>query len=208
MYLQDLNQFLTVALAHLFAVISPGPDFILITRQSFLHGRKSSIYTALGIATGILIHIVYCIVGLSFLLNNDDILFYLRLFSSVYLAYLGIFSIFSKSLISIDKIDKKVEISKISPLVAYRDGFITNVLNVKATFFFMSLYLYIDTDIFTVKLLYGLWMCLITGLWFILLSVMLTSSIIKENTYNYQFYINKLMGIVFVYLAIKMYLNS
>ena len=207
MYLQDLNQFLTVAFAHLFAVISPGPDFILITRQSFLYGRKLSIYTALGIATGILIHIFYCIVGLSFLLNNDNILFYLRLFSSAYLVYLGILSIFSKSLMSIDKIDKKVEISKISPLVAYRDGFITNVLNVKATFFFMSLYLYIDTDIFTVRLLYGLWMCLITGLWFILLSVMLTSSIIKENTYNYQFYINKLMGIVLLYIAIKIYFN-
>ena len=41
MYFQDLNQFLVIALAHLLAVISPGPDFALITRQSFLHGRKS-----------------------------------------------------------------------------------------------------------------------------------------------------------------------
>ena len=207
MYLQDLNQFLAIALAHLLAVISPGPDFILITRQSFLYGRKTSIYTALGIASGILIHVTYCIIGLNFLLNNDNIVFYLKLLSSLYLTYLGIVSIFSKNFTPINNIDENAKISKISPIVAYRDGFITNILNIKATFFFMSLYLYINTDVFTIRLLYGLWMSIITGLWFILLSVMLTNSIIKENTYNYQFYINKLMGIVLIYLAIKIYLN-
>ena len=207
MYLQDLNQFLAVALAHLLAVISPGPDFILITRQSFLYGRKTSIYTALGIASGILIHVTYCIIGLNFLLNNDNIVFYLKLLSSLYLTYLGIVSIFSKNFTPINNIDENAKISKISPIVAYRDGFITNVLNIKATFFFMSLYLYINTDVFTIRLLYGLWMSIITGLWFILLSVVLTNSIIKENTYNYQFYINKLMGIVLLYIAIKIYFN-
>lgn len=207
MYLQDLNQFLAVALAHLLAVISPGPDFILITRQSFLYGRKTSIYTALGIASGILIHVTYCIIGLNFLLNNDNIVFYLKLLSSLYLTYLGIVSIFSKNFTPINNIDENAKISKISPIVAYRDGFITNILNIKATFFFMSLYLYINTDVFTIRLLYGLWMSIITGLWFILLSVVLTNSIIKENTYNYQFYINKLMGIVLLYIAIKIYFN-
>jgi len=207
MYLQDLNQFLAVALAHLLAVISPGPDFILITRQSFLYGRKTSIYTALGIASGILIHVTYCIIGLNFLLNNDNIVFYLKLLSSLYLTYLGIVSIFSKNFTPINSIDKNAKILKISPIVAYRDGFITNILNIKATFFFMSLYLYINTDVLTIRLLYGLWMSIVTGLWFILLSVMLTNSIIKENTYNYQFYINKLMGIILLYIAIKIYFN-
>jgi threonine/homoserine/homoserine lactone efflux protein len=207
MYLQDLNQFLAVALAHLLAVISPGPDFILITRQSFLYGRKTSIYTALGIASGILIHVTYCIIGLNFLLNNDNIVFYLKLLSSLYLTYLGIVSIFSKNFTPINNIDENAKILKISPIVAYRDGFITNILNIKATFFFMSLYLYINTDVLTIRLLYGLWMSIITGLWFILLSIMLTNSIIKENTYNYQFYINKLMGIVLLYIAIKIYFN-
>ena len=207
MYLQDLNQFLAVALAHLLAVISPGPDFILITRQSFLYGRKTSIYTALGIASGILIHVTYCIIGLNFLLNNDNVVFYLKLLSSLYLTYLGIVSIFSKNFTPINNIDENAKISKISPIVAYKDGFITNILNIKATFFFMSLYLYINTDVFTIRLLYGLWMSIITGLWFILLSVVLTNSIIKENTYNYQFYINKLMGIVLLYIAIKIYFN-
>ncbi len=207
MYFQDLNQFLVIALAHLLAVISPGPDFALITRQSFLYGRTSSIYTSLGIASGILVHVSYCIVGLNFLLTNNDVLFYIRILCASYLFYLGLKSLFFHNIKSNDNVKIEHNIIKISPMTAYRDGFITNVLNVKATFFFLSLYVYIDTAFITIRVLYGLWMSIITGLWFILLSIILTSKKIKENTYNYQFYINKLMGIVLIYLAIKIYLN-
>ena len=207
MYFQDLNQFLVIALAHLLAVISPGPDFALITRQSFLYGRTSSIYTSLGIASGILVHVSYCIVGLNFLLTNNDILFYIRILCAIYLFYLGVKSLLSHNIKSNDNVKIECDIVEISPMVAYRDGFITNVLNVKATFFFLSLYVYIDTAFIAIRVLYGLWMSIITGLWFILLSIILTSKKIKENTYNYQFYINKLMGIVLIYLAIKIYLN-
>ena len=207
MYFQDLNQFLVIALAHLLAVISPGPDFALITRQSFLYGRTSSIYTSLGIASGILVHVSYCIVGLNFLLTNNDVLFYIRILCSIYLFYLGVKSLLSYNIKSNDNVKIEHDIIEISPMVAYRDGFITNVLNIKATFFFLSLYVYIDTAFIAIRVLYGLWMSIITGLWFILLSIILTSKKIKENTYNYQFYINKLMGIVLIYLAIKIYLN-
>ena len=207
MYFQDLNQFLVIVVVHLLAVISPGPDFALITRQSFLYGRTSSIYTSLGIASGILVHVSYCIVGLNFLLTNNDILFYIRILCAIYLFYLGIRSLLSHNIKSNNNVKIEHGIVEISPMLAYRDGFITNVLNVKATFFFLSLYVYIDTAFITIRVLYGLWMSIITGLWFILLSIILTSKKIKENTYNYHFYINKLMGIVLIYLAIKIYLN-
>ena len=207
MYFQDLNQFLVIAVAHLLAVISPGPDFALITRQSFLYGRTSSIYTSLGIASGILVHVSYCIVGLNFLLTNNDILFYVRMLCAIYLFYLGVKSLLYHNIKSNDNVKIEYDIVEVSPMVAYRDGFITNVLNIKATFFFLSLYVYIDTAFIAIRVLYGLWMSIITGLWFILLSIILTSKKIKKNTYNYQFYINKLMGIVLIYLAIKIYLN-
>jgi len=209
MYLQDLDQFLTIVMAHLLAVISPGPDFALITRQSFLYGRKISIYTSLGIASGIFVHVFYCVIGLNFLLTNNSILFYMRILCSAYLFYLGIKSILSKNikLNNYEKSKTSDNIIKIHPIIAYRDGFITNVLNIKATFFFLSLYVYIDTVSILVRTLYGLWMVVITGLWFSLLSIALTSQNIKKKTYNYQFYINKLMGIVLIYLAIKICLN-
>ena len=133
----------------------------------------------------------------------------MRIICATYLFYLGLKSILAyNTSLDENKIKIKNSIVKINSITAYKDGFITNVLNVKATFFFLSLYLYIDTNAsMNIRVLYGLWMSIITGLWFILLSLILTSQKIKKSTYNYQLYINKLMGIVLIYLAIKIYLN-
>ena len=46
MQILDNNQFFFIAFAHFLAVVSPGPDFILINRQSFLYGRSIAIFTS------------------------------------------------------------------------------------------------------------------------------------------------------------------
>ena len=93
-----IDQFLIIAAAHLLAVVSPGPDFILISRQSFLYGRFSAIYTSIGIAFGILFHVTYCIFGLGYILSEfKEVIFFLKLLCSLYLLYLGIISIFVSS---------------------------------------------------------------------------------------------------------------
>ena len=53
------TQFTTIAVLHLFAVMSPGPDFALIIGQSIVFGRKASIVTSIGIGVGILFHIFW-----------------------------------------------------------------------------------------------------------------------------------------------------
>ena len=45
-------EFLTVALIHLLAVASPGPDFAIVVRESVAHGRRAGTWTALGVGTG------------------------------------------------------------------------------------------------------------------------------------------------------------
>ena len=213
MYFQDLNQFLVIALAHLLAVISPGPDFALITRQSFLHGRKSSIYTSLGIASGILVHVFYCIVGLNFLLTNNNILFYIRIVCAIYLFYLGLSSIFINY--KPDKIEDNNDSSSdkivISNFKSFKIGFITNILNLKATLFFLSLYSFIlssnpDTSKF-LQLSYGIWMMLITGCWFMFVSWFLTNKFLEKITKDYYLIINRVMGIVLIYIAIRLFID-
>ena len=51
-----MTEFFTVVVLHMFAVMSPGPDFFLVSRQSIRHGRKIALWTAGGIGTGILFH--------------------------------------------------------------------------------------------------------------------------------------------------------
>ena len=95
-YFQYLDQFLIIAVAHILAVVSPGPDFFLVVRQSFLYGRKKTILTSLGIASGILIHTSYCSLGLSFILSHEFIYNALKILCAIYLFYLGFKSVLSK----------------------------------------------------------------------------------------------------------------
>ena len=48
-------EFLTVALVHLLAVASPGPDFAVMLRQAVTQARRNALVTAMGIGIGILL---------------------------------------------------------------------------------------------------------------------------------------------------------
>ena len=56
--------FLSVAVAHMLAVASPGPDFAVVVRQSLAFGRAAGLWTALGIGCGITVHVAYGLFGL------------------------------------------------------------------------------------------------------------------------------------------------
>ena len=84
-------EFLTVAILHLFAVASPGPDFALITRQSLRYDRKVAIWTSLGIGVGILFHSLLAITGIVLLITSNELfLIILKTLGSIYLLFLGI----------------------------------------------------------------------------------------------------------------------
>jgi len=44
-----LPEILTIALIHFLALVSPGPDFIIVTRNSLVYSKRAGIYTALGL---------------------------------------------------------------------------------------------------------------------------------------------------------------
>ena len=210
-YYQYLDQFLVIAIAHILAVASPGPDFFLIVRQAFLYGRKKTILTSLGIASGILIHTSYCSLGLSFILSHAFIYNILKILCAIYLFYLGFKSVLSKTdkdLFDSQSIKDNTLNNSISYFSAYKQGFITNAFNAKAGLFFISLYSFIDSQTPNYLLFfYGLWMTFVTGIWFTLLTFLLTNKSMNKITYHYHAYINKFMGILLMYIAIKIYLN-
>jgi len=203
-------QFLEVAILHFLAVISPGPDFALISRQTLLYGRKTSIYTSIGIGVGILFHITYCIVGIEFISTSSILQKALTIFCSLYLCYLGMISIlYSSSYIFNNQNDENHKKLQITNLQAFKTGLITNILNIKATLFFLSIYAYLGTDAtLSIKVFYGLWMCIITSLWFVSLSMFFTNNFFIVLRNKYFRIINTMMGSLLIYIAIKIYLNS
>src|SRR5579884_29193 len=130
--MQYLGIILTVALIHLLAVVSPGPDFMMVTRNSLIYSRKTGIYSAVGLGLGILVHVTYSLVGIGLLIAKSILLFNtIKFLGAAYLIYIGYKSLTSKSS-DLEMVDQNRK-NDISRLQAVRIGFLTNVTNPKAT---------------------------------------------------------------------------
>ena len=85
-----MTEWIAVITITLLAVISPGPDFAMVTRNSLLLSRRAGVGTALGIALGVLVHVTYTLVGVGLLIQQSMVLFQvLKLVGAAYLIYLG-----------------------------------------------------------------------------------------------------------------------
>ncbi len=199
----------TVTIIHLLAVISPGPDFIMACRNSLTYSRKTGIWTAIGFGFGIAVHIFYSLAGLALIISKSILLFNaIKFLGASYLIYIGLKSVLSKSSkIELDEYHKKEDITR---LVAIRIGFLTNVLNPKATLFFLSLFtLVISPE--TPLLIMGIMsviMIINTMLWFSLVAVFLTQKRIHSIFERFQDVFNKTLGGLLIALGIKVALTE
>ena len=196
----NIEQFISIILIHLFAVISPGPDFAIVVNQSAKYGRKSGILTSVGIAFGIIGHLFYCIIGVGFLIIQNIYIFnIIKIIGAIYLCYLGVNSF------------KKTETTHVENNVSnyfknpFFIGLVTNLLNPKATLFFISLFalvIDINTSIY-LQIFYGIWMSVITGLWFCLVSLLISSYYLKIFINKYSILVDRIMGIILILISMK-----
>lgn len=204
-----LAQFAIVALAHLFAVMSPGPDFVVVTKNSLSHSRKIGIYTALGVALGISVHVAYSLLGVGFLISKSIILFnIIKILGAVYLLYLGYKMLRSKpSEVNVEKEEVKEKMNRVQ---AIKNGFLVNVLNPKATLFFLALFTQVinpETPNL-IKLFYGVEMMFMTFIWFSIVSFLFSNSTLKKKIQKIHHVIDKFTGAVLVLLGIKVFVSK
>jgi len=205
-----LAQFLTVAIVHLLAVISPGPDFAIVTRNSIIYSRKTGIYTSIGIAVGILVHVAYSLLGIGFIIAKSIVLFnIIKFVGAGYLIYIGYKSLRAKPSTQTET-DVSAVKKDISPSSSFKIGFLTNALNPKATLFFLALFTQIIDPATpkTIQLVYGIEMMLITFVWFALVSLFFSNSHIRSRIGKVQHHVERVTGAVLIALGIKVALAS
>jgi RhtB (resistance to homoserine/threonine) family protein len=206
--MEYLSIFITVAIVHLLAVMSPGPDFILTTQNSIMYSRRTGIFTAIGLGLGILVHVIYSLVGIGLIISQSVILFtVIKYVGAAYLIYIGIKSLLSKK--STAQTLTGHEKADLNPLTAVKMGFITNVTNPKATLFFLSLFTLVITPEtpFLLKVLMGIEMSLATAVWFASIAWLFSHSIILKRISTIQPVVEKCMGAILIALGIKVALS-
>lgn len=124
-------------------IVTPGPDMALVTRNALLAGRRAASFTTLGIGAGSIIWALASVGGIAVLLEKSVVAFTICKFvGAAYLGFLGL-----RSLIACVRGSKPVDVSTpplhakhLTKQVAFRQGFLGNLLNPKAGAIFATVF--------------------------------------------------------------------
>jgi RhtB (resistance to homoserine/threonine) family protein len=210
------SEFLIVALAHLVAVISPGPDFAMVLRQSITFGRRTAIWTSVGVGTGILVHVTYSLLGIGLLVRSSVLAFnILKWLGALYLAWIGLKALRARAAPGAAAAGAAAAVPPVSRgtprrRAAYVTGFLTNALNPKATLFFVALFSVVINPRTPVLLQtgYGVWMALVTAGWFMLVSLFFSQERVRAGFLRCGHWFERTMGVILLALGVRLALAT
>ncbi|MBW4016799.1 LysE family transporter [Moraxella osloensis] len=200
-----MNEFLAVALITVLAVISPGADFAIVTKNSYLYGRAIGIMTSIGIALGVLVHVAYTLIAVAIVMKYaPNFLTFIKYIGAAYLIYIGY-----KTFVQLP-IQDVSSTSKISQLQALKYGFFTNALNPKTTLFVISTYTQIVSNTTPKYVLvgYGLFMSLSHLIWFALVAILFSQQRLRAKMLNHQVTINRVIGCILALLGLFLLISN
>lgn len=182
----------------LIGAMSPGPSMALIIRNSIKYGRISGILFSLGHAIGIGIYATVSVLGLQFILINNLFLFNaIQFCGSVFLLILGILFLRDTAHnLSLENEQKNVN--------SFMQGFAISILNPKILIWFAAIFsqfIEISSTNF-VKLAMVLIASSIDGLWYIILTIVITGFGLKKFLEDNTYIIQKISGVVLISISI------
>lgn len=134
-----LETSLFVATIAALGMISPGPDFFLVIKNAVRYPRLAAMMTTVGVIAGVATHMAYCVAGLAVVITTTPWLFsLLKYVGAAYLIWLGIQALCSRG-------GSKLDLSGLTPQhiglrKAFLQGYLCNLLNPKATLFFLAVF--------------------------------------------------------------------
>ncbi|MBR9779681.1 LysE family translocator [Thalassospira xiamenensis] len=210
---------IAVAIITILAVISPGPDFAMVTRIALTRGRRAGVLCAIGIGSGVSVHLAYTLIGLGVVFaSNVWVLTSLRYLGATYLIWLGISALwpdiralFSKRPAALqtrmtNKSTNRPEEDQKRNRSAFWIGFACNALNPKTMLFIVSLFSQMispDTPVL-MEICYGLYIAACHMIWFALVAVALTLPSVQARIAAIKIWIERGVGLCLAGLGIKL----
>ena len=194
-------QFATICIV---GAMSPGPSMALIIRNSIKYGRVSGILSSVGHAIGIGIYAGVSVAGLQIILINNIFLFNtIQFCGSIFLLVLGIlFLRDTGQKLSIQDKQKSVN--------SFMQGFAISILNPKILIWFAAIFsqfIEISSTNF-IKLTMVLIASSIDGLWYIILTIIVTGFGLKQFLENNTKIIQNISGTVLIFISIIILYNT
>lgn len=197
-------EFLTITAIILLATISPGPDFIMVTRNALRHTQKTGMMTALGIACGTLCHSVYCILGLAIIISRSLLVFtVIKYLGAAYLIYIGVKGLFEKKFeISNNSVEQT---TCPSAFQAFRQGLFCTALNPKAILFFIAFFTMIIKPSMPmhIQASYALEIAMIDLIWYVSVSFLFAHPKVKTLLGQALHYVTKTFSGFLILFGLK-----
>lgn len=197
-----IDQILVVAGITFFIMISPGPDMVIVLRNTLAGGRSAGLRTSAGILAGNTVHISYCVLGIGLLISQSILAFTaLKYAAAAYLIFLG-FSSFRTGGTSLDANVARAPRPKGRWLV---QGFLNNILNPKGTLFYLGVFTMVITPGTSPAqtLVLILCMTLVSATFWLVFVYTLDQPFVRTALESGQRSVNRVFGVLLVALGVR-----
>jgi RhtB (resistance to homoserine/threonine) family protein len=204
-------EFLALFGVFVLAAVAPGADFASVVRESITFGRRAGIVCAIGVGSAIMVHVAYTVTGVGLIIAQSALIFTIvKWCGAAYLTYLGIRSLMAGRAAPSNEAETfKPAMQERSVPKSYTVGFLTNLLNPKATLFFVSLFATIvsrETPVAT-QFAYGAALSIFLAMWFTVVAVFFTTRSMRAAFERMGHWINRVTGLVFIALGVRIALQ-
>lgn len=175
---------------------------VIVMRNTLVGGRAAGLKSSLGVLTGNLVHIIYCAVGIGWLISQSILAFtILKYAGAAYLIYLGLVSLFSKS----DSLGMEGAASAPSGKKWFLQGLMNNVLNPKGTLFYLGVFTMVitpETSTSATLVLISIMMLVSASFWLFFVAT-LDSGVVRKFLVRSQQAVNRLFGGLLIFLGLR-----
>jgi RhtB (resistance to homoserine/threonine) family protein len=197
------DQILVIVSVTFLAMVTPGPDMVLVMRNTFVSGRRAGLHTSIGILCGNLVHVTYCMLGIGLLISQSILAFTVfKYAAAAYLIYLGIMS-FRSGARTLGASD--VDCGRPPHGAWLVQGFLNNLLNPKGTLFYLGVFTIVitpDTSAIASVLLIATMMLISASFWLFFVYT-LDRPTIREYLDRSQQTMNRIFGVLMVLLGVR-----
>lgn len=205
---------LTVAVVIIAGLLSPGPNFVLISGRALSSGSRPAVAAATGVGIGSLTHALFGIAGFGALLRSSTALFTTaKLIGAAYLAWIGCKSlrgaVRSRRSGSGTMSDHETE-TTIGIRRSALDGYLTQMSNPKSTLFFLAMFTTVvpsDTSLWEgVAVVVTILAVALSG--YILIALVFSRPIFQRAYQRVGVFFDALFGVAMIALGVRVAISD
>ncbi|HGM5056634.1 TPA: threonine export protein RhtC [Serratia marcescens] len=194
-----LMLFLTVALVHLIALMSPGPDFFFVSQTAASRSRREAMMGVVGISLGIVVWAGVALMGLHLILQKMAWLHQIIMVGGgIYLCWMG-WQLLRSARAQQAQPAAETQVALPKAGRSFIRGFLTNLSNPKAVIYFGSVFSLFVGDSVGAGARWGLFLLIVaeTFVWFSLVAVVFALPTMRRGYQRLAKWIDGVAGVLF-----------